>query len=71
MSLHPLLRPQVEDSADPDGAMGPFSELAAAVSSMYNGAPLMGPLLFAIHHALRTLPLLVAYACMLQLATNP
>ncbi len=28
----------VEDAADPEGAMGPFEALAAAVSAMYNGA---------------------------------
>ncbi|KIZ01408.1 hypothetical protein MNEG_6550 [Monoraphidium neglectum] len=37
---------QVEDSSDPEGAMGPFEGLAAAVSSMYNGVCRRGQGLF-------------------------
>jgi hypothetical protein len=31
--------PQVEDAADPDDAMGPFEELAAAIARTYQGEP--------------------------------
>ncbi|KAI8472835.1 MAG: hypothetical protein J3K34DRAFT_457586 [Monoraphidium minutum] len=39
---------RVEDASDPEGAMGPFEDLAAAVSSMYNGFNLSVPAILSI-----------------------